>query len=544
MSKIPFHPYRSPVYATRGMVAATQPAAVRAGLRMLDAGGNAADAAIAAAAAISVTEPTSCGIGGDCYVLYYDAATTRITALNGTGRAPAALTLDKLAADGFKSQLPHFHAHTVTVPGAIRGWCDLLARHGSLPLAQVLAPAIELAERGFPVAPKTAQMWKDGAAMQLRHALGGRAMLVPDGDGKHRAPLPGELFRNPDLARTLSLIAEHGADGYYRGEVARAIVTAVRQAGGMLSEDDLAEHESSWEEPISVVYRGIRVWERPPSGQGLVALIALALLGHMDEAIAAPALSTRRVHGVIEALRIGIGDALAHIADPAGMRVSAAELLDPDRIARLARAIDPARGSTGPCVAPIPHGDETIYLSVVDGQGNACSFIESNYTGFGTGIVPAGTGFTLHNRGALFSLDPAHPNALGPRKRSFHTLIPALATHADGSLYACFGVMGAWMQPQGHVQVIIGLLDDGLDAQLALDRPRIRVEPVTGMVGVEEGVPADLSDGLTRLGYQIRPIRDHERALFGRGQVITRDPVTGVLCGGSDLRGDGLALGV
>jgi gamma-glutamyltranspeptidase/glutathione hydrolase len=226
------------------------------------------------------------------------------------------------------------------------------------------------------------------------------------------------------------------------------------------------------------------------------------------------------------------------------MRVSAAELLDPDRITRLARAIDPARGSTGPCVSAMPHGDETIYLSVVDGQGNACSFIESNYTGFGTGIVPANMGFTLHNRGALFSLDPNHPNVIGPGKRSYHTLIPALATRDDGSLHACFGVMGAWMQPQGHVQVIVGMLDDGLDPQLALDRARVRVEPSTGMVGVEETAPTELYDGLTRLGYQVRLIRAHERALFGRGQIITRDPNTGVLCGGSDLRGDGLALGL
>lgn len=544
MSAIPFHPYRSPVYATRGMVAATQPAAVRAGLRMLELGGNAADAAIAAAAAISVSEPTSCGIGGDCYALYYDAASTRITALNGAGRAPAALTLDRLAADGFKNHLPHFHAHTVTVPGVIRGWCDLLERHGSLSLSQVLAPAIELAEQGFPVAPKTAQMWEQGESMQLRYSVGGRAMLVPDGDGKHRAPRVGEIFRNPDLARTLSLIAEHGADGYYRGEVARAIVAAVKEAGGALSEDDLAAHTSSWDEPISVVYRGIRIWERPPNGQGLIALIALSLLSHLDDAIAAPALSPERMHGVIEAIRIGAGDALTHIADPAAMRVSAAALLDPDRIARLARSIDPARGSTGPCVSSMPQGDETIYLSVVDGQGNACSFIESNYTGFGTGIVPARMGFTLHNRGALFSLDPRHPNVIGPRKRSYHTLIPAMATREDGSLHACFGVMGGWMQPQGHVQVIVAMLDDGLDPQLALDRPRVRVDPAVGMVGVEEGAPAELNEGLTKLGYQIRPIRGHERALFGRGQIITRDPATGVLCGGSDLRGDGLALGI
>lgn len=543
MSTIPFHPYRSPVYATRGMVAATQPTAVRAGLRMLEAGGNAADAAIAAAAAISVTEPTSCGVGGDCYALYYDAASARVTALDGTGRAPAALTLERLAADGLAGHLPPFHAHTVTVPGAIRGWCDLLERHGTLPLAQVLAPAIELAEQGFPVAPKTAHMWSHGASMQLAHALGGRAMLISDG-GTYRAPAAGEVFRNPDLARTLARVAELGADGFYQGEVARAIAEAVAQAGGVLSEDDLARHASSWEQPISVAYRGMRIWERPPGGQGLVALIALALLGHMDETIAAPPLSARRVHGVIEALRIGLGDALAHVAEPAAMQVSVAELLDPDRIARLARAIDRTRASTGPCVSPLPHGGETIYLSVVDGQGNACSFIESNYTGFGTGIVPAGTGFTLHNRGALFSLDPAHPNALGPRKRPFHTLIPALATRADGSLYACFGVMGAWMQPQGHVQVVLGLLDDGLDPQLALDRPRVRVEPATGTVYVEEGAPDELYQGLSGLGHRLQPVRDHERALLGRGQIITRDPVTGVLCGGSDLRGDGLALGL
>ncbi|ACY14307.1 gamma-glutamyltransferase family protein [Haliangium ochraceum] len=545
MTSIPFHSRRSPVYATGGMVAATQPSAVRAGLRVLEAGGNAADAAIAAAAAISVTEPTSCGIGGDCYALYYDAKSAEVSALNGAGRAPAGLSLERLAADGFAKNLPHFHAHTVTVPGVIRGWCDLRERHGTRPLSELLAPAIELAEAGFPVAPKTAQMWQQSAGMELRFAVNGRALLLPDGNGKHRAPAVGEIFRNPDLARTLRRIAEHGGDGFYRGEVARAIAAAVAEGGGALSEDDLAAHTAStWEQPISVEYRGMRVWERPPAGQGLVALIALSLLSHLDDAIAADPLSSERMHAVLAALRIGFGDALAHLADPAAMRVTAAELLEPERIARLARGIDLSRAQRGPCTPPVPHGDETIYLSVVDGQGNACSYIESNYTRFGTGIVPKDTGFTLHNRGALFSLDPEHPNAFGPSKLSYHTLIPSVITRPDDSLYACLGVMGGWMQPQGHVQVILGLLDDGLDPQLALDRPRVRIDPNVGNITVEEESPPALIDELSEMGYLARTIRGHDRGIFGRGQVITRDADSGVLCGGSDLRGDGMALGI
>ena len=311
MSDMVFASRRSPVYGRRGMVATSQPLAVAAGLDALAAGGNAADAAVATAAALNVTEPTSTGIGGDCFALYYEAASGTVTALNGSGRAPAALTIERLRREGFERELPAFHAHTVTVPGACAGWCDLIERHGRLDMARVLAPAIRLAEEGFPVAPITAHFWQRGVERQLRHALGGMALTI---DG--RAPRAGEIFRNKDLAATFRAVAEGGKKAYYEGQIATDIASAVRASGGALSERDLAEHFSTWDAPVSTVYRGIRVWECPPNGQGLAALIALNLLEGFDLA-ALPPLGPERLHLQIEALRLAFADAGWYVADPA-----------------------------------------------------------------------------------------------------------------------------------------------------------------------------------------------------------------------------------
>ena len=539
-----FNSRRSPVLGRRGMVAASQPLAVAAGLQVLAQGGNAADVAVATAAALNVTEPTSTGIGGDCFALFYDAGTRRVSALNGSGRAPSALTLERLQREGFGDVLPPFHPYTITVPGACAGWCDLVAVHGRLPLEIVLAPAIRLAEQGFPVAPVTSYFWQRGAGRQLRHAPGGSELTIAG-----RGPRPGEIFRNPGLARTLRAVAEGGKQAFYEGEIAQTIAAAVQGAGGCLRLEDLAGHHSDWEEPISVNYRGLRVWECPPNGQGLAALLGLNLLDGFDLA-ALPPLSAARLHLEIEAMRLAFADARWYVADPAFNPAPLDALLSPDYAAERRRLIDPARATLDQRRGAPHAASDTVYLSVVDGDGSACSFINSNYMGFGTGIVPPGWGFTLQNRGHNFSLHPGHPNALKPGKRPYHTIIPALATKPDPSgqdeLFASFGVMGGFMQPQGHLQVVVALADDGLDPQAALDRPRFCIDDgaAGGTVALEAGIPAQVLAELREMGHPVESVSGHARALFGRGQVILRDAQSGVLWGGSDPRADGCAMAV
>ena len=533
----PFRSRRSAVYATRGMVASSQPLATEAGIEILRSGGHAADAAVATAAVLALVEPMSTGLGGDMFAMHYEAGSRKITALNGSGRVPARLTLSLLKEQGFAASIPPLHAHNVTVPGACAGWCDLVERHGSMEMARILAPAIRLAKEGFPVAPISAHSWAHGAPRQLRRAVGGSQLLV---DG--RAPVAGEVFRNPGLARTFEAIARAGKDAFYRGDIAKRIVAAVQASGGVMTEEDLAAHHSTWDPPLSTDYRGVRLWECPPNGQGIVALLTLNLLAQLD--LPDDGLSTDRLHLLIEALRLAFADGLRYVADPSKADVPTKGLLSEAYARERARRIDPKRANPRAAPGIPPAGSDTVYFSVVDGEGDACSFINSNYMGFGTGIVPEGTGFPLQNRGANFSLDPNHPNALAPGKRPYHTIIPAMATREDGSLYACFGVMGGFMQPQGHVQVLLALLD-GLDPQASLDRPRVCLdegEPA-GAVLVEDGMPAATVRGLSARGHRVRRVTGRDRSVFGRGQVILRDSETGVLCGGSDPRADGCALG-
>ncbi len=533
-----FDSLRSPVLGTGGMVATSQPLAVAAGLRILANGGNAADAAVATAAALAVTEPCSTGIGGDCFALFYDAASGSIEALNGSGRAPAALTLERAAADGLGDAIPWHHAHAVTVPGACAGWCDTVERHGSLSLADVLAPAIRLAEDGFPVAPIAGKQWELGASIQLSRQPGGEQLLV---DG--RAPRPGEIFRNPGMARTLRGVAEGGRKYFYEGKPARAIAAAVQHAGGVLTEEDLAKHLSTWDTPLSTTYRGLRVWECPPNGQGLAALLALNLLEGFDLSALDP-LGPERLHLLIEAMRLAFADARAFLADPSMTEVPVEELLSRSYAEERRKGIDPRRANPLARPGQPLGGSDTVYLCVVDGRGNACSFINSNYWIFGTGIVPDGCGFPLQNRGSGFSLDPAHPNALAPGKRPYHTIIPGLLTReADGSLYGPFGVMGGAMQPQGHLQVVCALADDGVNPQRALDRPRFCISSGTadGEVSVEEGLPEATLEELEARGHALNRVAGFGRIAFGKGQVIRRDP-GGVLWGGSDPRADGCAM--
>ena len=541
------------------MAASSQTLATQAGAAILRRGGNAADTAIAMAAALAVTEPCSTGLGGDCFALYYDARAgdprAAVSALNGSGRAPAGLTIELLRAQGLEKRgalADPFHAHAVTVPGACAGWCDLLARHGTMPLAEVLAPAISLAEDGFPVAPITSWHWSRGAEARLSVAAGGDALTI-----NGRGPRPGETFRNPGLARCFRVIAEGGRDAFYSGEIGRDIAAAVRDSGGLMSESDLAAHASTWETPISTVYRGARVWECPPNGQGITALLALVILEGFDLA-GMPPLGAERWHLLIEALRLAFADSLWHVADPAFSPAPLAGLLSAEYAAGRRRLIDPLRGLPAALRGSPPVGADTVYFCAVDGAGNACSFINSNYMGFGTGIVPrirgrAGGaapstwGFPLQNRGAGFSLDPLHPNALAPGKRPYHTIIPGLLTReADGSLLGPFGVMGGFMQPQGHVQVLAAMLDDGCDPQAALDRPRFFVQPGEGasQVFIECGVPEGLAGGLEARGHSVTAgVSGWDRSLFGRGQIILRSP-DGALTGGSDTRADGCAMGI
>jgi gamma-glutamyltranspeptidase/glutathione hydrolase len=406
-------------------------------------------------------------------------------------------------------------------------------------MTDILVPAIKLAEEGFPVAPLTSWFWKRGAGRQLQSAPNGHELTL---DG--RGPEPGEIFRNPGLARTFNAIAGGGRQAFYEGEIAASIVTVLKQVGGRMTESDLSEHVSTWETPISVTYRGLRVYECPPNGQGLAALLALNILDGFDLAPFA-SLSTERLHLVIEALRLAFADAHWYVADPAFNDIPLVGLLSKQYADERRKLIHPTRATVDQKRGTPVSSSGTVYLSVVDQWGNACSFINSNYMGFGTGIVPKGWGFTLQNRGHNFNLDPHHPNALAPRKRPYHTIIPAMVTReSDGSLYASYGVMGGFMQPQGHVQVLSALEDDGLDPQSALDLPRfcIDADQAGGRVAIEEGMPQETFDGLQKMGHPVYSVSGYERALFGRGQVILRDPVTGVLCAGSDPRADGCAM--
>lgn len=554
---------RSNVVARRGMVATSQPLAAMAGLRILLDGGNAADAAVAAAATLAVVEPMSTGVGGDAFALFFDAQAglhagldtflldqhdtslldRRVTALNGSGRAPAGLHLDDLRRAGL-SEIPLDSPHSVTVPGTVAAWSDLLARHGTMPLAVALRPAIEYARDGYAVSEIIATNWQRLEPKLRRWPSG--AQLLPGG----RAPHAGEVVRLPELARTLQAIADGGADAFYLGETGQRIAAFVQQQGGRLDVADLAAHRSTWDAPISTEYRGLRVWECPPNGQGLAALLALGIVAEDDLAALAPA---ERWHLLIEAMRLAFADARRWVADPAFADLPLAELLSPAYSAARRSQIDPRRANLDPRsglpaaerlpMQSAPRSD-TVYLSVVDGQGNACSFINSLYHGFGSGLVAPGTGVALQNRGALFSLDPQHPNRLEPGKRPYHTIIPALATRGD-ELWASLGVMGGFMQPQGHVQVLVNLLELALSPQEALDAARFCLldgEP-GGTVAVEAGAGDSLITALRGKGHALETKHGLERMVFGAGQVIRRDAATGVLTAGSDPRRDGCAVG-
>ncbi|XP_035268015.1 glutathione hydrolase-like YwrD proenzyme isoform X1 [Anguilla rostrata] len=555
--ELPFSSRRSPVVCLNGCIASSQPLASVIGLDILKRGGNAADAAVAVAAALGVTEPCSTGIGGDCFCLFYDARTGQVRGLNGSGRSPRALTLDLLSGLGFSEAQPPsvFHALNVTVPGAAAGWCDTIQLFGSkkLTLGEVLEPAAELAERGFPVAEVTAHHWAkwSKALEDAGKALGGNFLI------NNRPPKHGQLFANPALARTYRELAQRGKSGFYEGRVAEAIVDVVRRNGGVMTLDDLRSHSSAEVQPIFTDYKGVRLWECPPNGQGIAAIMALNILenfpmkemGHN---------SSGYLHVLTEALKLSLADVAHYCADPEKVRVPLEGLLSRDYGNQRARLIN--MQAAGANEHGAPPGSDTVYFAVVDAEGNACSFVNSTYLGFGTGLVPEDCGFSLHNRGANFSLDRSHGNCVGPAKRPYHTIMPAAVTDAvSGRLLCCYGVMGAFMQPQGHVQVLLNMLEFGMNPQRALDAPRIYVQydKAAGnwQLSVEAGVEQGVAEELQKRGHTVLwPVSGHDRSQFGRGQVIAVgcwwDPAAPepemsarVLWAGSDPRADGCALG-
>ena len=526
---------RSAVMSTGGIVATSQPLAAQAGVSMLRQGGNAVDAAIATAAALNVVEPMSTGLGGDAFALVYLSRSGELKALNASGRAPGAASLAALRELGYR-QMPETGIHTVTVPGTLDGWCALLDSHGTMSLSRVLAPAIALAENGFPVTEIISHTWQKNRAKLQLDASAARTYL-PEG----RAPAPGEIFVQPDLARTLKKIAGGGRDVFYRGEIAEAIVACSRENGGLIAPPDLRENTATWVTPISTSYRGYDVYECPPNGQGLVVLLALNILEGYDLKSLGHN-SPEYLHLLIEALKLGFADAGRYVADPDFMAIPLGKLLTGSYAGRRRKLINRNKAMLQ-AEAGNPETDgDTVYLAVTDGEGNSVSFINSLYQAFGSGMVVAGTGICLQNRGSLFSLEAGHPNCIAPRKRPYNTIIPGMV-FKDGNLFLTFGVMGGFMQPQGHVQVLLNVIDFGMDVQTALDAPRFRYLQGSECA-FEPAMPPGVLRELAQKGHRIVALDDPYSQQFGGGQAIMVHPASGVLIAGSDPRKDGSAIGV
>ncbi len=526
---------RSTVYAPHGAIATSQPLATAAGLAVLQRGGNAIDAAVTAAAVLSVVEPHMTGLGGDVFALVWSAKEKRLVGLNSSGRAGARMTREELLRRGHK-QVPEEGVEAITVPGALAGWAALLERYGTLSLAQALAPAIQLAEEGFPVSPIIARQWA-AEVKRLQRDEGARATYLLEGA---RAPQAGEWFRNPDYVRTLRLVAENGTGVFYGGELGRRLVERVEKLGGFLTLDDFKNHKADWVEPMSVEFRGYRVWELPPNNQGIAVLEMLRILEAYDLA-ALGHNSAPYLHHLIEAKKLAFADLARYVGDPAAMDASVAQLLDAKFIAQRRGQLDPQRAAARPAPGPLLTASETIYLTAADADGNMVSFINSLYDSFGSGVVVPGTGFALQNRGAGFTLEPNLPNTVAPGKRPFHTLIPAFVTRrgAEGreEPWLSFGVMGGSMQPQGHVQVLLNLLLFGMDVQEAIDSPRFR--HLDGRaVALEAPIPEAVRQTLKAMGHEIVNERD---VSFGGSQAILKLPRG--WAAGSDPRKDGMAAG-
>jgi gamma-glutamyltranspeptidase/glutathione hydrolase len=530
-------PGRSVVTTRYGIVASSQPLAAAVGAHVLERGGNAMDAAIATNATVGVMEPTGNGIGGDMFALVYEARSGRVYGLNASGWAASGMTPEMLRQRGVTA-LPERGVWTVTVPGVVAGWDAMRERFGTKPFSELLAPAIWYAENGFPVAEVTAGLWARSQAFLAAHPNSAHTYL-PEG----RTPRAGQVFRNPDLAASLRRIAAGGREGYYKGPTANAIVEIVRQQGGTLTAGDLAEFRAEWVEPLSTTYRGWRVYEIPPNGQGIAALSMLNLMERQPLAQYGFH-SPRALHAMIEAKKLAYADMLRYVGDPRFGPVPVREMLDKERAAARAQLIDPARArcSVQPSVldrVSNARGSETIYMTVIDREGNVVSLIQSNYSGFGSGLVPTGMGFMLQNRGALFTLQPGQPNTLAPRKRPLHTIIPGFME--NGATRIGFGIMGGWNQAQAHAQFVANVVDYGMSIQQALEAGRFTKGTFEGCdVEIEETVPAATRAALSALGHQLT-VRPRRTANFGFGQAVMSDPA-GVHFGASDPRHDGQAV--
>ena len=532
---------RSVVVARNGLIATSQALASAAGLKVLQDGGNAIDAAIAAAGVLAVVEPTMNGIGGDLFAIVYDAKTKKLHALDASGRSAHTATPEEFAKRGL-TQMPGGGVLSVDVPGVVEGWSQLLQRFGSIPLSKALQPAIRYARDGFPVQEILAEDWND-STKKLSQDAAAAATFLPGG----RAPRMGEIFQNPRLAKTLELIAQGGRDAFYKGPIARAIIADMRARNGLLDERDFTTHTADWVETISTNYRGYDVHEMPPSTQGFVALEMLNILEGVDIKGMGHN-SADYLHHVTEAKKIAFADRAAYLADRSAMANDALKtLLSKDYAAKRRKEIDPqktgsykATGLGGTSTAQVDfsgadYGD-TIYMTAADGQGNVISLIQSLFASFGSGIVAGETGIALHNRGSGFTLQAGHPNQIGPHKRPLHTLVPAMIL-SGGKPWVSFGVMGGDNQAQAHAQVVMNLVDFGMHIQDAGEAARIRHGG--GELSVESGIGPEVRKALEGRGHTLRD----GRGAMGGFQGILIDPRTGVLMGGSDPRKDGLAIG-
>ena len=522
---------RSPVLARNGVIATSQPLASAAGLQVLQSGGNAIDAAITAAAVLAVVEPTMTGVGGDVFAIVYDSRTKRLRGLNSSGRAGSRANADALIRQGITT-MPADGVYPITVPGAVAGWSELLQQCGSITLARALEPAIRYARDGFPVSEVIAAQWA-AAAPRLDPAAA--ACFLPGG----RAPRPGEIFRNPDLARTLEEIARDGRDAVYLGPIGEAIARDNQKQGGFLTVEDFAAHRADWVDPISTSYRGYDLYELPPNTQGFVALEMLNIMEGYDVA-ALGHNSADYLHRLAEAKRIAFADRAAHLADPSLVPPSTlAALISKEYAATRRRDINDSRVSAAYSSGAVFDGrdrGDTVYLAAADGRGNVISFINSLFSDFGSGIVTPGTGVMLHNRGLGFTLEKDHPNRLAPGKRPLHTLVPAFLMK-DGEPFMAFGVMGGDNQAQAHAQIVVNIVDFGMNVQEAGDAPRVR--HLDEGLAVESGISPAALKSLQQRGNVLLD----GRGAVGGYQAVMIDGKTGVLMGGSDPRKDGLALG-
>jgi gamma-glutamyltranspeptidase/glutathione hydrolase len=519
---------RSTVYAPRDVAATSQPLATNAALEIMAAGGNAIDAAVAAAAVLNVTEPHMTGMGGDMFAILWSAEDARLVGLDASGRSGSKVDVAALLAEG-RDGVPASGARAVTVPGALSGWSALVEQHGTMTLAEVLAPAIRLAEDGFPVSPIIARDWSE-LVEKLRRDEGARATFLVNDE----APKAGDWFRNPDLARTFRRVAAEGPAVFYGGSLGREVVAGVDRLGGYLTIEDLRDHEVRWVEPLGMEYKGYTLWELPPSGQGIAALEMLKMLEGFDLRSMGHN-SAAYLHTLIEAKKLAYADIARYVADADHMEIEPEVLLDPVYLAGRASLIDPNRAADRPDPGRLVTDSETIYLTVADRHGNMISFINSIYDYFGSGVVVPGTGLMLHNRGAGFTLQDGHPNQIGPRKRPFHTIIPAFVTR-DGQPWLSFGVMGGAMQPQGHVQVMLNMIEFGMDPQEAIDAGRFR--HFNGLSVAIESLDPAVAAELEAMGHELR---EAGGGSFGGGQSILK--LARGWAAGSDPRKDGMAAG-